>query len=316
MPEDQANPIESMQILLPGDAAPAAAPQGGGDTGAPAGDGSLTGDEENLRAAYEAAGIKPPETKTAAPASTTALTAEQVEFLKGLDPDALPPEVQERLDKKFHAAFTRKTQTLAEKERAFEKQRSELFDRMERLVGRIGGRGEQPGDRDRLADLREKLKSGDYDAIEQYVDERTNQRLDPIESQVRLRNAFDMAAAEYPPLGQMQNEVGQVFNETPVLLDLLKVDKYAYAPFVFKGVAALVHAQKLEAHVQGEAQRTADAVTKALNAYKAKVSGLPLTTTQAATTATAGTTTRKPATTEAEAREGLRDDLRKLGVVI
>lgn len=315
MPDDQANPYENLQVLLPGEG-DTPTPQGTAEPEVPAGGGSPTGDDENLRAAYEAAGVKPPEPAPAAPASTTTLTAEQIEFLKGLDPAALPDEVQERLDKKFHAAFTRKTQAFAEKERAFEKQRGELFDRMERIVGRLGTRSEQPGDRDKLADLREKVRSGDFDALEQYVDERTNERLDPIESQVRVRNAFDLAASEYPPLAQLQNEVGQAFNEMPVLLDLLKVNKYAYAPFVFKGIAGILHAQKLAAHAEGEPQRTAEAVSKALNAYKAKVAGLPSATTQAATTSTAGVTARKPAQTDAEARANLFEDLRKAGVAI
>ena len=186
---------------------------------------------------------------------------------------------------------------------------------MERLVGRIGGRGEVPGDRDKLADLREKLRSGDFEALEAYVDERTNERMDPLESQVKVRNAFDLAMSQYPALAGLQNEVGQIFNEIPGLLNLLKSDRYENAPLVFQGAAALAHARKLEGIVQGEPQRIAEAVSKALAAYKAKVSGLPNTTTQAGTTST-GSTVRKPATTEAEARENLRTDLRGLGLSI
>ncbi len=88
LPQDQGTALSDMTILLPGEE-----PQGAEGTVVANAAASPSGDEENLRAAYEAAGVTPPATpQPAAPA--TALDPALVEALKAIDPTQLPPDVQ------------------------------------------------------------------------------------------------------------------------------------------------------------------------------------------------------------------------------
>ncbi len=308
--EDQGNANEGMTILLPGEE-----PTSTQDTAAPAATASPSGEEDHLRAAFEAAGVTPPEPK--APAATATLDPDLIEKLKGLDPAALPPELQERFDKKFHAAFTQKTQTLADERRAFEQQRNEWFNRMEKLMERsLSGQPKaQPQANTEIEALRERIRSGDVEAIDTYVEKMAQAKIAPVQNQVALREAYESAEMNEPLVKQHAEAIGAMFKANPELVGLLGVENYRYAPQVFTAMAHSAELQRLQQHVSGEAQRVTEAVTKALAAYKEKVSGLPTTTTLAGTTTTVGAP--KPAVPQTidEARAKTRADLKAMGLV-
>ena len=308
--EDQGNASQGMTILLPGEE-----PTGTQDTGAPAATASPSAEEDHLKAAFEAAGVPAPEPKTtAAPVS---LEPDLIEKLKGIDPSMLPPELQERFDKKFHAAFTQKTQTLAEERRAFEQQRNEWFNRTEKLLEKALS-GEQrgtPQQQTEIDALREKVRAGDIDAIDSYVEKLAQSKIAPVQNQVALREAYESAEMNEPLVKQHAETIGAMFKANPDLVGLLKTENYRYAPQVFTAMAHSAELQRLQQHVAGEQGRLSEAVTKALNAYKAKVSGLPSTTTLAASTASAGATPPKVPQTMDEARAKTLADLKAMGIV-
>ena len=308
--EDQGNASQPMTILLPGEE-----PTGTQDTATSTATASPSAQEDHLKAAFEAAGVTPPEPKVVtAPVS---LDAELVEKLKAIDPAALPPELQERFDKKFHAAFTQKTQALSEERKAFEQQRNEWFTRMEKLVERTtaGQPAAQPRTDAEVESLRERIRAGDVEAIDAYVEKMAQAKIAPVQSQVALREAYESAEMNEPLVKQHAETIGAMFKANPDLVGLLGVENYRYAPQIFTAMAHSAELQRLQQHVAGEQMRVTEAVTKALNAYKERVSGLPSTTTLAGTTATAGTPAPTAPQTIEEARAKTRADLKAMGIV-
>lgn len=311
-PEDHGDPLDGMTILMPGEAPKAE------DNVTPAPGASPTGDEDNLKAAYEAAGVTPPTATPAAGTQPKALDAALLEQLKTLDPALVPPDVLERFDRHFQPAFTKKTQALAEEKRAFDRQREEWMQQREHLLDRIGSAKEQPGDKTKLTELREKIRSGDMEAIDQYAEALLDEKMGPMEAEMRVRESWESAATNDPLVGQHAESIRAAFRETPVLRELLATQKFRFAPLVITALARDMELSKAQQYIAGEPDRmkaaVTEAVTKALDAYKAKVRGLPDTTTLAGTSPGAMETKENLDTFEA-ARAKTRRELAGMGIV-
>lgn len=306
---DQGTNLSQLTILLPGETAPT----GTQDT-APAGQAaSPTGDEDHLKAAFEAAGVKLP-APAAADASGSGLDPNTIELLKGLDPSKVPAEVLERFDRHFQPAFTKKTQALAEERRAFEQQREEWLRQREQALDKFASGKTPNADQQKLEELRERIRRNDPDALIEYMDQLSSSKLSPVQQREYARDAFNNAVAAEPLVNKHLEAIRGTFKQAPVLAELLQVENYRFAPLVYAAIARDIELTQVQQYVAGEAERTAAAVTKALNTYKERVRSLPDATTLAGT-AQPGTVTEGPATTEAEARARLMRDLRGVGVV-
>lgn len=309
--EDQSNALNDVTILFPGDS-----PQGTQDNATPVPAASPAGDDEHFREAYEAAGIKPPEPKPQATTSTIDPTI--LEALRKLDPTTLPPDLQEHLDRHFQPPFTKKTQALAEEKRAFEQQRNEWFAVREKALAereRVFRDGADTGVPDRLAELREKAQNGDPKAFQEYVDAVASEKVAPIQSTMKLREAYETAEVQEPLVRQHAEAIGKTFADQPELLGLLSTEGYRYAPLIFRAIARDIELSKAQTMLATFEQQKQEAVSKALAAYRQKVMGLPSTTTQAGTTLTAPAPAQKPPATFEAAREKTLSDLRNLGLV-
>jgi hypothetical protein len=301
--QDHGNANEEFSILLPGDT-----PQGGGETEATSAGASQAGDDEHVRAAMEAAGVKPAE-----PNATSTVDPQILEALRKLDPTSLPEDVVRHLDRHLLPDYTRKTQALADERRAFEQQRGEWFARMEKLLDRVGTNREQPGDRDRLSDLREKVRGGDLEALDSYVEELANRKVAPIQSTMALRTAYETAEQAEPLVKQHAEEIGAIIRSNPDVVSLIMANNYQHAPLVFQALARDVELRKAQQTIASFEDRMRDAVSKGIEAYKARVRGLPQTTTQAGTTTTGPQTVSSPKTFE-EARARTLEALKGMGV--
>lgn len=308
-PQDQGNPQADVTILLPGDE-----PQGvRGNVPEVPGASPTTGDPDDMSAAFAAAGLKPPEPK---PAPTTPLDPAILEALKNIDPSLLPEEIQAKLDKNFHAAFTRKTQALAEKERTREQRDTQMFERMEKLLDRYGATPEQPAVRSQLADLRERIRSGDVDAIdafEKLVDEKVQQEVRPLKSSVAIREAYEIAESREPLLRQHAEEVGAVIRSNPDVVTMLTMENHKFAPMVFAQIARDIAYEKLKVDAAGWEARTRDAVEKGIRADRARVASLPQTTSHAGTTVGTVPLRKTPQTWE-EAKAATLAELKGMGL--
>jgi len=302
---DQVTGTSEYSILLPGDE-----PQGVQDTAPSQPSVSPAGDEENMRAALEAAGVKPAES---APTSSP-IDPQLLEALRKLDPTQLPEDVVKHLDRHFQPDYTRKTQALAEKERAFEQQRNQWMDRMEQLVARVGTAREQPSDRNQMQDIRERLRAGDFEAVESYVDQQVQQRVAPLESTVALRTAYESAEAAEPLLKQNAEAVGQLIRENPDLVGLITVQNHKFAPIVFQALARDVEFRKAQQVIASFENQKRDAVMKGIEAYKARVMGLPQQTSHAGTSSGTPPQPASPKTFD-EARAKTLADLKGMGIV-
>lgn len=308
-PTDQGTPQTELEILLPGDM-----PQAPQDTSTSApGVSPATGDQDDMSAAFEAAGLKPPDPK---PAPATPLDPQLLETLLKLDPASLPKEVLAKFDLHLQPDYTRKTQALAEDRRIFEAQRNQMFERMEGLLTRLGTPKEQPADRNQLSDLRERIRNGDVDAVdafEKLVDDKVQQQIGPMKSSMAIKEAYDIAEAREPLLKQHAEEVGAIIRQNPDVVSMLTIENHKFAPMVFAQIARDIAFEKLKADASTWEARTREAVEKGIRADRARVASLPPTTTHAGTTAGVIPVGKTPGTFE-EARAKTLADLKGMGI--
>ncbi len=159
------------------------------------------------------------------------------------------------------------------------------------------------------------MRSGDLEAMESYVEELANQKVAPIQSTMALREAYESAEQQEPLVRQHAEAVGAAFRQNPELVGLLATENYRYAPLVFRALARDIELTRAQEMLAAAETSKAEAVQKALSAYKAKVMGLPSTTTQAGTTLSAPTTARPAPATFEEARARTIEQLRGMGLV-
>lgn len=242
----------------------------GGATGEPSGAAvSQPGEgDEALLASLEKA-------EPATPAVDPAEEAFQ-KRLAELDPSKLPDSVRQRLEMPFLQNYTRKYQELSQQQQQI----------LQAVTGKLANAGVESTP-DQKAALLERIKMGDFDVLDQYVDRAIAAKVGPMESQASLRNAMEQAERLHPYVKERQAEISQIIAQDPGLRELATVNNFAYAPKVLQALAIQMENQELKAKVAGLDQTVLNAQRQAVEAYKRKVSGLPASTSMAGSTPTA-----------------------------
>lgn len=205
-----------------------------------------------------------------APAAPPDPEAEFSRRLETLDPSRLPESVRERLNKPFLADYTRKMQ--------------ELSRERDRLLDRVLPKETAPDERQTL---RQRIKDGDWDALEPFVQKEIAARLGPVESQVALSNAIARAQQMHPFVKEKEAEIGQMFAADPTLLQMAQADNFRFAPYVLQGAAMALENQSVKAALDQERAERAKLVKEEVAKISQAAKGLPPQTSKAGTTPTA-----------------------------
>jgi hypothetical protein len=205
--------------------------------------------------------------ETTAPATPAVDPAEEAfqKRLAEIDPSKLPDSLRQKLEMPFLQNYTRKYQELSQQQQQI----------LQAVTGKLANAGVDSTP-DQKAQLLERIKMGDFDVLDQYVDRAIAAKVGPMETQASLRNAMEQAERLHPYVKERQAELSQVIANDPGLRELATVNNFAYAPKVLQALAIQMENQELKA-----AQR------QAVDAYKRKVSGLPASTSMAGSTPTA-----------------------------
>ncbi len=242
----------------------------GGATGEPSGAAvSQPGEgDEALLASLEA-------TAPATPAVDPAEEAFQ-KRLAEIDPSKLPDSLRQKLEMPFLQNYTRKYQELSQQQQQI----------LQAVTGKLASAGVDSTP-DQKAQLLERIKMGDFDVLDQYVERAIAAKVGPMETQSALRNAMEQAERLHPYVKERQAELSQVIANDPGLRELATVNNFAYAPKVLQALAIQMENQELKAKVAGFDQSLLQGQRQAVDAYKRKVSGLPASTSMAGSTPTA-----------------------------
>jgi len=229
--------------------------------------GGSQGDESNL-ASSDAAG------------ETKQLPPDFLKQLESLDPSELPESVRIKLEKPLLANATRRNQETAEKERALAARENRMLEMMAQMVGQKTGQPPTPSQREIL---REKISSGELDAIPALVDHIIKETVEPQVNSVRLKGIFQDAQQQFPILNEPEvaQEVNQAFTQNPTLAAMSQVQGLEGTKFVLEGLAYRAMVPKLKAEVQQLKTEVKEAGEKAVAAYKAKVLGMSTSTAKA-----------------------------------
>jgi len=220
----------------------------------------------------------------ATPAATPGLSDEVMKALQGLDPDKLPSEIRQKLEKPFHADYTRKTQALAEERRRYE-------DLMAKFAENAARRPDgQPQAPDVAQKINEAVERGDFQTAfeiqRQAQAAMVNEAISPVAAEVARRNAVEAARQLEPLVQTYEGEVAALVEANPELRALANAANFRFAPYVFQGAALAVHAKKLQAKLDSAATDREAYAKKVLAEYKQRVNGLPATTSRAGSTQT------------------------------
>jgi hypothetical protein len=230
----------------------------------------------------------------APPPATAAAPAFDEDFLTRLgsiDPKDLPESIRQKLELPFKQDHTKKTQDLAREREQLSQERarneaqvSRLVETVERLANNRGTDATVTPDEREL--LRQKIAEGDTEAITAYVDKLFTDKVenDPRMVQMSQKEALAEAARLMPKLPEYETDVAQYLRSDPAILQLATMNRGQYLPKVLAGLAFQVHSQKLQAHIDGEAERMKTYGRQVLEAYKAKVRGAPSITSRAGST--------------------------------
>lgn len=215
-----------------------------------------------------------------------------LERLRKVDPSKLPNDVRINLEKSVLPDATRQRQELAEERRRVESEKSRLLD----LVGQaLNQRGLQPTQEQR-DEIREKVINGDLEAIPQLVERMVNDRVMPGMHQLTVRSIFDEAQRANPILAEP--EVAQMVNETfasqPILKEMARLGNFEGTKLILQSLAERVKLQRAETELKAlkDPARDKKIADDAVAAYRAKVNGLPATTSRGGSSTHAEPTTK------------------------
>lgn len=257
------------------------AAQDSGTTAAP----DTTGTVASPNASGEGTAAAPTTTGTATP--TPATDDPFLKQLEALDPTALPESVRRKLEYPFLADYTRKTQTLAEEKTRLAEEKSRIVEAFASRLSEMNHRGEP----DEKALLMEKVKNGDMEAIVPLLELTAQEKIRPYATEQAMRTAVEKAEQMHPFVKERQAEIAQMISSSPELRQMAQANNYAFAPFVMAGLALQLETNDLQNKLKLSEKQIAEREAKAVEAYKAKVAGVPATTTRSGSTpsAVAGT---------------------------
>ena len=205
-----------------------------------------------------------------------------VEKLKTVDWNKIPADVRSRIEKPFLSEFNRK---IEDQRKAFESRTQDAQTRaLQAIADKLAASAPQVPDG--TAELLERAKAGDPEALVEYQQKMLQQNLEPIQRQQQLSAQYAEAARFVPELQipEFNSQVGQVIQNDPVANELFNRDGHKFASRVIQAAANMVKVSLLEKALADEKAGRETAVKRAIEEHRAKVAGLPARTTLAGST--------------------------------
>lgn len=213
------------------------------------------------------------------------------EFFKGLGFDekvlADPAAFKKSFDEGFvpKPIFTQKTQALAEEKKAMEAREQAIFEMARRMAeAKAAPQGPTAAELQKK-ELMELALSGDPVAQQKLVDLQVEERVQPLQTQMQLRSAYENAVAAVPAVEQYRNEISQVLQSNPALAKMAAVDNYAHADKVYIALAQEQMLMRLVPTLKTKDDEIAGLKAKLQTYEKERTRGLPSSTTRAGVTA-------------------------------
>lgn len=242
------------------------APEIQGTPGEPAGEAGGSGwtDEELLKSFDSHEETPSAESKAPDP------NEEHIKWLRSQDPTKLPEDIRQKLEYPFLQHYTKKFQEVSQSQQTF----------LDRVAGKLTQQGVEPTPNE-LQELRERVRSGDMDALDGYVDRMLQERVGPMQQQQSLQNAVAQAEQINPAIKTMQAEIGQVLEANPALKEMATRDNFRFAPQVLAGLGFQLENQRLKAEQAQFEMKLKTVAREAIAADRRRLQGLPPATTLA-----------------------------------
>ena len=210
--------------------------------------------------------------------ATAEASPEVLKALEGLDPSRLPQALRDKLEHPFKADYTRKTQAIAEEKRKYEDLTNKVIEGL-RLV-----RPQQAPTAEEQTTIKQLIEEGRTEEALAMVRNEMRAEVAPVMSQVAMRNALDTAARLEPSLPKYEAQVAQFMQANPDIAKLAAANNFSFAPRVIQGIIADLERNQLRQELAAVKAGMADFAKKAVLADRARIAGLPTTTSRAGTT--------------------------------
>lgn len=217
------------------------------------------------------------------PAQQSGFDEDFLKKLDLLDPANLPQSFAEKYVPK--AAFTQKTQALAEDRKRFEVEKQAMFELARKA---IADRPSAPGPtaedtkRQQLQDL---AAGGDPQALQELIRMEAERQVSPIKTQVTLQNAAQSARAANPYVVQHWNDIIHTMQNDPVIAKLATANNYEAADRVMIALGLEHQVRDLVPKLEAAAKEVESLRMKLTGYERERAASLPSSTTRAGTTA-------------------------------
>lgn len=246
-----------------------------------------TGTDSAAAAATPPQGTDAPQNDQTSAAAPPAPSFDEA-FLKtldGVDPASLPQPYREKLEKPFKSDYTRKTQELAEERRKFDIERQTTFDAVRKIIEARGTSPQGPTpEEERQKELLELASAGDGKAMQELIRMEATRQVQPLQTQMALKNAAETAIRTNPYVGSNWSEILGLIQNDPGLNALAKYDNYKYADKVMIALGLEREAMDLRGKQKASAQEIESLKAKISVLEKERTASLPSTTSKAGTT--------------------------------
>ena len=236
--------------------------------------------------------------------ANTEVPPEVLKAIEGLDPERLPQAFREKLEKPFKAVMTRRTQELADDKRKYEELTNKVIEGL-RLA-----RPNQAPTQEEQATIKQLIDEGKTEEALAMVRNEMRAEVAPMMSQVAMRNALDTAARLEPSLPKYEAQVAQFMQANPDIAKLAAANNFSFAPRVIQGIIADLERNQLRQELAQVKAGMADFAKKAVLADRARVAGLPSTTSRAGTTSHG----EKNAGAELKLKDAMEEAARETGM--
>ena len=203
-------------------------------------------------------------------------------FRKGeIDLTKAPDDIRQKVEAPFLSISSKKVNEV-------EQLRQTFLQAIDRLA-QSRGESQQPlppSIAEQKAKLLDEINNGNFQAIENLVEQAVAERTGPQMDYINTQRAIQEAAQIVPDLGKYEVKVAEALKSDPDLLRLASLDNRRYASRVIAALALQAKNAELEAAITAERAASKELARKAVEDYKAQLRGLPTTTSKAGTTPT------------------------------
>lgn len=214
--------------------------------------------------------------------------AEFLKKLESMDFSKAPEALRRKVEAPFVADYTKKWQAVSEERKAIQAEKDRILNL---ALEKMRGDGVQSPSQTVQDQIRERLESGDLNAIPDLIKQEIEREVGPMRQATAMRNAIESAVRMEPLVKEREPEVAAALAADPVLQEMAKAENFKYAPYVLAGLAnqiALAQARQEVEQIKAasEAEKKAYA-RRAIEEFKARAQGLPPSTSKAGSGGTA-----------------------------